>query len=389
MHWGHITAVVLAGSALYAAPAFANDSSSMMVGDSYVMTPNAQVALVREELRISLQDDRFLVHVKSIYRNDGLAMNVTMAFPENAHYLEGIQDFRSQIDGRPVNTEFHKDGFYYDYEEAGTEDGQTEGLIYGMPQNYRDSAWVKVVPFEAGQTREVVVDYWAEYGSNVYADYYAEYILATGASWAGPIESFACWIDWSALTRFSAPTCELNKPLFDPQGRMGPWTPMPWRLLSATEAVWETEQFEPDMVIHINVIQGFWNFTLNGEGLSSRAASYHQDTRTPLLREGSEVLGVAEDLCSYPWSPYSCFDNDAPPWDQVRCLRLGKDRKTLIGDCSGTNLVLAHAAVDRDGEWYVSVRDFIEALGGTYSWNEWLQRVELTLPDGPYAHPDD
>lgn len=159
----------------------ANDSSFGAAGAPYPRpTPNRDVRLVSETIRVTFLKETARVSCVFIFRNEGSAQRVVIGFPDEARGdvpAEGlIQWFRSWVNGQPVPVRRVAVERVVDYE--GT-------YVW----------WLKEVPFAAGQTVTVRNEYEIRYSVNVEGTEWFTYILATGAGWKGPIRQATITVD--------------------------------------------------------------------------------------------------------------------------------------------------------------------------------------------------
>lgn len=172
-----------------AIPCFANDGAMKGIGGSLkLLSPeHSSVRMVSEKVEAVLTRDMVAkVRCTFVFENQGEATTVKMGFPEDSEgegQKQYIKDFKSWVNGEPVETEL-------------VEDKSNNLFIY--------KGWfVKDVHFEAGETLTVVDTYTGGVGRNVDGHNWFRYVLKTGASWKGTIGSVEVSVDVSDFMRRS------------------------------------------------------------------------------------------------------------------------------------------------------------------------------------------
>ncbi|HYE80466.1 MAG TPA: DUF4424 family protein, partial [bacterium] len=297
------------------AAAWANDGSATLVGDAYAFTPNDQIELLQEDLRIALDDGISTVEVQFRFHNTGGATEVTMAFPDEGMGDSGgrtsIEGFQSEVDGHPVAVEYRH-------------------LIPTEDPDAHEGVWVKTIPFAADQTRTVSVSYKVRNGGSVFGDSTVQYILVTGATWKGKIWDFSCTVDWSALNTYSAPEIVWWQPkAYEPaEGPSG------WTITGPRERVLKLKEFEPTANLALHMAGGFWHFTVDGKPVPVKQGFHHTDFLRPFVDKHGEVwmsipkvgqlLGVWSDDPD-DWPPIR-------PWRHPRVAGFGGEPAVKNGD---------------------------------------------------------
>src|ERR1044072_1280107 len=203
------------------------------------------IRMVSEDLHIHLNDSRPAeVDVTFVFRNEGPATTVTMAFPEEYQSRMGasLDRFRTWVDG--VRTTASRKIT----KKTDNEDFDSEGR----------AVWLKRVTFRRGQQRRVRVAYDGSYYGNTSGDLGLQYILKSGASWKGSIGECKITVDYTKLRKMSHPFFELTA---------AKWTTLRRGVSSATLI-----NYEPREDLYVDLIPGYWNFAINGIALNPRKA---------------------------------------------------------------------------------------------------------------------
>lgn len=162
-----------------------------------------QVEMQKENLVIALYRDRARVNVDYLLHNSGEAVDVKAGFPclglgpEN--HLE-IEDYRLTVDGKETSYQVERGDArpYQSLIDAEFLKNPSAILRKNDPDGGPCHLWwlSSTVPFAAGQTRKVHIDYESlyeySYGGpsgvdNYYNNGYFRYLLSTGGAWKGPI----------------------------------------------------------------------------------------------------------------------------------------------------------------------------------------------------------
>lgn len=168
---GSIAGLALLGASV----AIANDSAIENVGGTIkAMQEHPSVSLVAEYVHVWLAADSVQVECIFYLKNSGASTLVQMGFPELAAGVDvrepsRFSNFKSWVDGTEIKT-------------------VAVSQPSDIPEGGHWTWWVKEVRFEAGATRVVRDRYVAAPGGNALGDLLFEYILYTGASWAGRID---------------------------------------------------------------------------------------------------------------------------------------------------------------------------------------------------------
>jgi len=158
-----------------AAPARADDGAIENVGGAVrLMKGQGHVRMAREVVRANLSRTRIEVDCVFVMENHGPADTVLVGFPDQSDAGgpgPAMSSFRSWVDGVEVKC---------DSMPATTDDPSLETWTRW---------WTKRVYFAAGATRTIRDHYLAAPGLTIEGTQMFEYILRTGASWAGTIGS--------------------------------------------------------------------------------------------------------------------------------------------------------------------------------------------------------
>ena len=158
------------------APARADDGAIEAVGGAVqAMRSHKTIAMESEFVHARVSPDSVRVECLFVLHNRGPATRVTIGFPcrssgADVDHATPFRWFRSYVDGAPVQVRELPDSTLQSYGDFG-------------------SWWVKEVAFASGQTRTLRETYVAEPGMSYPNDHSFEYVLETGATWAGPIGS--------------------------------------------------------------------------------------------------------------------------------------------------------------------------------------------------------
>ena len=244
-HWpnpsepGTVNALMVLGLvSLLSAVAPVNDANWVSFGGAGAFVPHKTVRMLGEDINITIYDDRIHVRVWFSFRNDGPATAVKMAFPfsDTVFSMEPIvKRFSSKVDGEAV-------AVVKERIEPFTKDGKDfKKLDYDIAQPF---AYVKEVAFEQGQRRTVLVDYVTSLG-RVFGGNIAEYVLHTGATWAGKIGMCTITVDWSNVKLSNGPFLKFYRE--DLSEFKSPWT-----YISPTKATTTITDFEPDFDLSLS-----------------------------------------------------------------------------------------------------------------------------------------
>lgn len=351
--------------ALQISSSHANDANWTGIGDAGAFTKNSQIQMVSEVVNITISDDWIFVRATYNFKNHGATTTVQMGYPDETVAWEKprIDKIYSKVDGKPVALSFKS----------------TNKTTKPVEEYYANAAWVKSVRFTAGQNRTVTVFYRAKTGfSAIGCSTY--YVLKSGNTWKGRILDAQFNINWSGVRSFSRPALE---PIVDERGK-----PLPWRI-GKTSASLRLRNFKPSYNLNLSILNGFWNFTINGRRLSQELATPNE-ADAPVKREGKEVLVCISSL-QWFFSVGSRWV-DTKPWSAPEAKKFGKLEflsNNEFVDARGRNYKLRRPAVENKrfyngnlDSMYIYLSDLVRALGGTYTFRTDLDRVDITLPRG-------
>jgi hypothetical protein len=348
-----------------AAGALADDANWAVIGSAGSLKPNRQIQMVREDVQISLDHDDMHVRATFWFRNHGGATDVTMAFPDETStsnhdykthvYGNLIRRFSSSVDGVPVSV--HR-----------------ERVASKQPMDFK-SVWLKKVVFKAGQARRVVVDYVATQGFAGNGWVFNTYVLETGATWAGRIESCRLTVDWSKLWQYSRPTLDL-------MGKVAPHAE--WKSLGLRRRTVELRHIKPHFNLDLTMVTGFFNFHANGRSLDL-GHGLPDDNGGPLLSGSLSDLLIPVDNLDH-------FFYGSSRWDRLVHVRKGKPLRGWVAVDGGRLLRFANhrelrlsrgvqsCTYEHQPYKAVYLRDVVQALGGHYRAVPLDERVDLRLP---------
>lgn len=202
----------------------ANDRSLSGVGGSLVATGGEHpgVQMVREKVTLEVYPPLLFATADFTFQNHGAATRVTMGFPESGSgdidphdfgNKPGFFSFETWVDGEKVQT-------------------RREIVQLTKDQTY-EAHWVKEVPFQAGQQRQVRVRYVGPVGSIAGGEREAKYVFS-GGNWRGKVEE-------SKLEVFIHPTgfkLLETPPGLKSDGQRLTWVQTDWEAEQAAEVVY-------------------------------------------------------------------------------------------------------------------------------------------------------
>lgn len=351
----------------------ADDANWSTFGGAGAFTPNRYIRMEREDVRITMLDEKVKVHATFWFRNRGPARTVRMGFPDetrpDGEMTRGpVYGFRSKVNGRQVRVTHRR---------------LRPGHRPDWDLDVYRGAWVKTVRFPRNGTRKVEVWYSADHGYAGEGWAFDTYVFRTGATWRGTIGRIATTVDWSKMRTRSRPLVRLT----------GPAKGARWTYPTAHSAHLEVRNVEPKFDLDLTTIGGFWNFRINGRRLE-------QNLGLPVDFVGRVVTGPPRDLrisadgLGRIFGRYLENKGGNTDWASPVSRRFGGKlelvgTQTLVtGD--GRRLRLAHPATDELGkslgkgeDAYVRLRDVFRALGGRYVYVPSMERVDLWLGRRP------
>ena len=233
MVWGlvFVTSAVALGTPV-------NDANWVSFGGAGAFVPHKTIRMLGEDINITIYDDKIHVRVWFSFRNDGPKTTVKMAFPfEDSVFSqeEIVKRFSSKIDGQAVKVVKEQISTFTTVGES--------FLKYGTDLS-QPFAYVKEVAFEPGQRRIVLIDYVTAHGT-VWDGNSDEYVLRTGATWAGKIGMCTITVDWSNTTKLSDPSLKFyREDLSQFESK--------WTYIDSKRATTTISDFEPDFDLSLS-----------------------------------------------------------------------------------------------------------------------------------------
>lgn len=362
-----LLAVVLTlGSVL----AFGNDGYMAQTGGALNFAKSKDVRLVKEHIRIVLGKERGDVLVDFEFKNLGKAQTVTMGFPEETS---------GDSDGQAIWN------FHVWVDAIATK--ATRKILTQEDEDFK-AAWIHQVKFGAGQTRKVRVKYQSGLGGNTSGMTVLTYILKTGGTWYGNVDSIQIDVDATKMLKGRELHLSLGK--YVPTQSVLIQHPATWKAVSKNKMTTTLRNVKPDFDLDCFMIPGFWNFAINGKRIPLEYAIYHFGSPNWPVREGSEVwiapviLGQffgdegdpgESDSERFRW--FGLIGEAADPWQWKI------ENNVLIIDPYKFPLTAPMrdfpAAFDQTMSG-VKLSDIIRALKGKMRYNAAKNLVEITLP---------
>lgn len=322
------------------------------------------IRMVSEDLKIQLHKTVApKVSVDFVFRNEGPATTVTMAFPEDYQMREGksLGAFRTWVDGKVAKA-------------------VRKIVKKGPPQSDPDygdalgkAVWLKDVAFAANQTRRIRVTYDAYYSGNTIGDLSLQYTLTTGASWKGPIGACKITVDWSALRTISAPFFEL------PGAQ--------WQYSGDKEMTTTLRNWEPNNELKLALVPGFWNFTVNGNPIDP--VESHWDLLPPYVAGNpADPMVASESIGAFfgAWGKDKDGDRTWIQWTNPITAKFGGafeiDEQTVTLS-SGKKVKLRRPGKNVQEiekgrmHYFIYLKDLTQALGGTFTFDKRHEQVQL------------
>lgn len=226
------------------------------------------------------------------------------------------------------------------------------------------------------QSRKVDVEYKAAHGFAGSGWAIDRYVLKTGATWRGRIETCRIDVDWRKATKFSQPLLDFGAKLRTTWNRNEP-----------RQATITLKNLEPYFDLDLTMVEGFCNFTMNGRVMPQNVVLSD--------RVGGTMRGDPRDIQISVYELPDFFGSNPDTglideWSGGEAAAFGRsleftDKRTLeTGKGKRIRLkrpvqgFLPDDPEDRPG--YVYLKDLVEALGGTYRYNAKLDQINLTLP---------
>lgn len=327
-----------------AAAVWADDAPWSIVGNAGNFTNNKQIRMASEDVRIRLTNDRMRVHVLFIFKNEGPATKVTMAFPD------GVEDFKprkpkdpmailwmkSTVDGKSVRTTRHK-------------------LPKAEHAEYTH-VWLKEVAFAAHQTRTVTVDYEATHGDrgDFVSDYY---ILQTGAFWKGTIGKAVITVDSSAMKGFTPVTFfKVPRPVWSGEN-------LAYKSVASRVARFEFTNLKPNFDLAMHWAKAFWSFNVNGRWTKGYPSAQDYLFTTPDGRNPEIDIDYLAKLLTFE-------ESDEP----TSSFLVGKHTIRV----EGKKLLIDGRRIKTE-QGFVRVRDVVKALKGDYRYDAKTDRAYIKI----------
>lgn len=264
---------------LISTSAIADDGVFLGTGGSVTPSQSSSVRMVAEEVDLDISDQFVRGKCTFVFFNDGPAETLLVGFPDHS---PGGDDISENKRGRPSI-----------YDLKITIDGQevaTEVLPVAKPTDTTQSAWPSrriryydwvhtwTCDFQAGQTRILRTEYEHAMSTSVGDPCILDYMLTTGASWAGSIGKIVVRIRPGRLRLKTA------------------YHPREW-LWTGSEYVWTAENLEPteninlsfeDPAKYVRCVIHNWNY------MTGRTSEPSQIFEVKYASEGCGHLGRPE-----------------------------------------------------------------------------------------------
>jgi hypothetical protein len=353
---------------LLAVSGVTNDANWVSFGGAGAFVPHKSIQMLEEDITVAISDDSIHVRVLFSFENKGEATTVEMAFPFEDTYQavgQSVLRFATKVDGVPTAVRkltvppLTREG----------RDWKRQGYDLARPFVY-----VKTVDFDALQRRTVLVDYVTNHGFAGTGWRMNEYILHTGATWAGKIRQCRITVDWSEIKHISQPALKFYT-------LAGKEVAQEWTMLSSRKATATLTDFEPDCDLDLSSIESFWNVTMNGKPLPLHRG--HSGGSGPILS------GSWADPLIYGYGLPTLFDegegDDQDYIEGVVANAFGNfleiEDESTLRDGLGRRLKLRRKVQNpADYEATLPLQALIEALGGKFKWVAEWERLDITLP---------
>ncbi len=219
-----------------------------------------------------------------------------------------------------------------------------------------------------------------------------EYILTTGATWAGSIEKCDLLIDYSHVhsTYGILPQLENSegfRTAFD--GQKAGLHPAVWQHIASNQIATVLTDVKPDFNLCAHIIPGFWKFKVNGKEIPASDALYHMAGSWPILR-GSEVLVNefgANFLLGDEWDRENKASGSKSPMPAF-----GRNDNGIVkGGFKIPNsklIPLPHkpvtlkAGYEKEPVVFVYLSDIVRGMGGTYQFDPKTRFALIDFPKG-------
>lgn len=315
------------------------------------------IEMADEVISIDMGPTNAVVDVVFTFRNHGPATKVTMAFPEETENENGkaIQGFKSWVDGQPTRVT-RKDLPTDQSSEANTK-----------------AVWLKTVSFARNASRKVRVHYIAGYAGNTAGERMLAYTLTTGATWKGAIGKCVIEVDWKRMTGLSRPEISLGD------------RKLAWTYANGHRASAVLHNYEPKEELAINMLPGFWYFTINGKPVSQMGRGLYAK---PMEGMPSDPMIHVENI-GYFFGAVTDDEDRYTPWKNPISKRWGGSFDVRLGAIVFGNgkmvnlkrgFKMMKSGFSQEPIEFVYVKDLIEALGGTARFDAQFQRMDIKFP---------
>jgi hypothetical protein len=166
---------------LLSCKAYSNDGWIEISGGNYsiVDSQNSEIRLIRERMIIDLYETYYNIRISYTFYNDGPTVTLDIGFPEYAtpeHYMAGLSNFRSYINGKSVETRYVRNSSYVLKNKAGINNIE---------------AWhIKKVTFTNNKELNSIVEYSGQYSALGGYGGALVYLYGTARCWKNGIENF-------------------------------------------------------------------------------------------------------------------------------------------------------------------------------------------------------
>jgi hypothetical protein len=315
------------------------------------------IRLLAEHVSIDLRNEYAAVAVEFLFRNEGPASHVTMAFPEEygGPMRFGMEQFRSWVDGDRVMC-------------------RRKVIAANEEENDWKAVWLKEVSFRQGHSRKVRVSYRSPYAGNTSGDRLLTYILRTGASWKSVIGRVKLTVDWTKMTALSKPELRLED------------ANVVWKSVGRRKSEAILKDLEPTADLQLSMVSGFWNFTLDGLRIPQQAMGFNG--RRVIKDPGKALINI-DDIANFFGGSRRDPRTGTAEWEEWAATAVRKfggpfkivGNKVLFESGKALQLPKKPLAI-KPTNWgrarsFVALKDLVRVLGGTYRWNAREERIDI------------